>query len=116
MATTWRSRRTPSTRRPRWTSSSSTTSEERQKKNLELASQAPTFASLYDDTALQEKYPYLPTLRDSINNAVPRPKVVRYGDASTAIQDAAYAALTGTKSTADALKELQTQLEEITKQ
>ena len=72
--------------------------------------------SLYDDPALQEKFPYLPTLRDSINNAVPRPKVVRYGDASTAIQDAAYAALTGTKSSADALKELQSQLEEITEQ
>jgi multiple sugar transport system substrate-binding protein len=91
------------------------TSEERQKKNLELASNAPTFADLYDDKSLQEKYPYLPTLRDSINSAVPRPKVVRYGDASTAIQDAAYAALTGTKSSADALKELQSQLEDITK-
>jgi len=91
------------------------TSEDRQKKNLQLASQAPVIASLYDDKALQEKFPYLPTLRDSINNAVPRPKVVRYGDASTAIQDAAYAALTGTKSSADALKQLQSQLEEITK-
>ena len=91
------------------------TSEDRQRKNLELASQAPTIASLYDDPALVKKFPYLPTLKDSINNAVPRPKVVRYGDASTAIQDAAYAALTGTKSSADALKQLQSQLEEITK-
>jgi multiple sugar transport system substrate-binding protein len=90
------------------------TSEENQKANLELASQAPTFTDLYDDKALQDKYPYLTTLRDSINNAVPRPRVVRYGDASTAIQDAAYAALTGTKSSADALKGLQSQLTEIT--
>ena len=90
------------------------TSKDRQKKNLELASQAPTFSSLYDDKSLIAKYPYLPTLRDSINSAVPRPKVVRYGDASTAIQDAAYAALTGTKSSADALKALQTQLKDIT--
>ncbi len=90
------------------------TSEERQKKNLALSSSAPTFSSLYDDPALQKQYPYLPTLRDSINNAVPRPRVVRYGDATTAIQDAAYAALTGTKSTSDALKGLQTQLTEIT--
>jgi multiple sugar transport system substrate-binding protein len=90
------------------------TSEKNQKANLELASQAPTFADLYDDKSLQEKYPYLTTLRDSINNAVPRPKVVRYGDASTAIQDAAYAALTGTKSSSDALKGLQTQLQDIT--
>jgi multiple sugar transport system substrate-binding protein len=92
------------------------TSEENQKANLESASQAPTIASLYDDKSLQKKYPYLTTLRDSINNAVPRPKVVAYGDASTAIQDAAYAALTGDKSSADALSELQTKLEEITKQ
>lgn len=90
------------------------TSEENQKANLELASQAPTYTALYDDEALQEKYPYLTTLRDSINNAVPRPRVVRYGDASTAIQDAAYAALTGTKSSADALKDLQSELDEIT--
>jgi multiple sugar transport system substrate-binding protein len=90
------------------------TSEANQKANLELASQAPTFADLYDDKALQAKYPYLVTLRDSIDSAVPRPKVVRYGDASTAIQDAAYAALTGTKSTTDALKELQSQLQQIT--
>lgn len=92
------------------------TSEANQKANLESASQAPTIASLYDDKSLQKKYPYLTTLRDSINSAVPRPKVVAYGDASTAIQDAAYAALTGDKSSADALSELQTKLEDITKQ
>ena len=92
------------------------TSEANQKANLESASQAPTIASLYDDKSLQKKYPYLTTLRDSINGAVPRPKVVAYGDASTAIQDAAYAALTGDKSSADALSELQTKLEDITKQ
>jgi multiple sugar transport system substrate-binding protein len=90
------------------------TSEEQQRKNLELASQAPTFSAIYDDQALVKKYPYLPTLRDSINNAVPRPKVVRYGDATLAIQDAAYAALNGEKSSADALSELQTKLEELT--
>ena len=114
VATTWASRRTPPTRSRRWTSSSSSPARRTQKANLELASQAPTFTDLYDDKALQDKYPYLTTLRDSINNAVPRPRVVRYGDASTAIQDAAYAALTGTKSSADALKGLQSQLTEIT--
>jgi len=90
------------------------TSEERQKQNLALSSSAPTFAALYDDKSLQEKYPYLPTLKNAIDSAVPRPRVVRYGDASTAIQDAAYAALTGSKSSSDALKGLQTQLEDIT--
>ena len=91
------------------------TSEEQQKANLELASQAPTFASLYDDPALQKKYPYLPVLRDSINNAVPRPKVVAYGDATVAIQNAAYSALNGDMSSADALEKLQSDLEELSK-
>jgi multiple sugar transport system substrate-binding protein len=90
------------------------TSEENQKLILDLASLAPSIASIYEDTSLQEKYPYLTTLRDSINNAIPRPKVVQYGDASTAIQDAAYAALNGDKSSSDALKDLQGELEDIT--
>jgi len=90
-------------------------SHENQKKNLELASQAPTFSDLYDDAALQKKYPYLTTLRDSINSATVRPKVVRYGDATKAIQDASYAALTGKESSKDAVKQLLSQLESITK-
>lgn len=91
------------------------TSEKSQKANLELASQAPTFSNLYDDKALQSKYPYLTTLRDSINNATVRPKVVAYGDATLAIQDAAYSALTGKTSAADAVKQMQAKLETITK-
>src|SRR6478735_929879 len=42
------------------------TSEENQKANLALSSSAPTFTAIYDDKALIAKYPYLPTLRDSI--------------------------------------------------
>jgi multiple sugar transport system substrate-binding protein len=91
------------------------TSEDQQRKNLELASQAPTFANIYEDKALVKKYPYLPVLRDSINNAVPRPKVVAYGDATLAVQDAAYSALKGDMSTGDALKQMQEKLTEITK-
>ncbi|CAN5436283.1 ABC transporter substrate-binding protein [soil metagenome] len=91
------------------------TSEKNQKAYLDLASNAPTFASIYDDKALQSKYPYLTTLRDSINNATARPKVVAYGDATLAIQDAAYSALTGKSSAADAVKQMQAKLETITK-
>ena len=43
----------------------------------------------------RSKFPYLPTLKESILSAVPRPKVVRYGDATLAIQDAAYGAMSG---------------------
>jgi multiple sugar transport system substrate-binding protein len=90
------------------------TSVEQSQKNLELASQAPIYESLYEDPALVEQFPYLPVLKESILNAVPRPKVVRYGDATLAIQDAAYGALTGQLTTEEALEQLQTKLEELT--
>jgi multiple sugar transport system substrate-binding protein len=90
------------------------TSKEQSQKNLELASQAPIYDSLYEDPALVEQFPYLPVLKESILNAVPRPKVVRYGDATLAIQDAAYGALTGQLTTEEALEQLQTKLEELT--
>ena len=70
------------------------TSKEQNQANFELASLTPIYTSIYDDPALIEKYPFLPILKESILNAVPRPKVVRYGDATLAIQDAAYGALT----------------------
>jgi multiple sugar transport system substrate-binding protein len=41
--------------------------------------------------------------------------VVRYGDATLAIQDAAYGAMTGKMTTDEALQQLQTKLEELTK-
>jgi len=90
-------------------------SEETQKFNLEKASLAPTYSSLYDDTSLQKTYPYLPVLKASIEKAVPRPKVVKYGDVTAAIQDQAYAALQGQKTPDQALSDLQTKLEELTK-
>lgn len=90
------------------------TSVEENTQQLELASNAPIYESIYDDAALQEKFPYLPILKESILNAIPRPKVVRYGDATLAIQDAAYGALTGDLTTEEALEQLQTQLEELT--
>lgn len=90
------------------------TSKDNMQKYLELASQAPVYTSIYDDPALQKKFPYLPVLKESILTAVPRPKVVRYGDATLAIQDAAYGALTGKMSTEDALAQLQSDLEKIT--
>jgi multiple sugar transport system substrate-binding protein len=78
---------------------------------LKDASLAPPYESLYDDQALVKQYPYLPVLKKSILNAVPRPRVVQYGDASSAIQQEAYAALNGDKSSAQALKDLQSELQ-----
>ncbi|MGW4116216.1 ABC transporter substrate-binding protein [Actinosynnema sp. NPDC004786] len=91
------------------------TSESAQRSNLLATSQAPTLASLYDDAELITKFPYLPTLKESILSAKPRPQAVRYGDVTQAIQEAAYAALTGEKTSDAALKDLQAKLSELLK-
>jgi multiple sugar transport system substrate-binding protein len=90
-------------------------SEERQRANLEATSQAPTWASLYDDAELVKKFPYLPPLKASIEKANKRPEAVKYQEVSTAIQESAYAALKGDKSSDEALKELQSSLEGLIK-
>ncbi|WP_086564185.1 ABC transporter substrate-binding protein [Streptomyces africanus] len=92
------------------------TSQETATTFLEDASMAPPYESLYDDRALVKQYPYLPVLKKSILNAAPRPRVVQYGDASSAIQQQAYAALTGEKSSAQALKDLQADLQKLSAQ
>ena len=90
--------------------------DENQRSNLLATSQAPTRAGLYDDEELVKQFPYLPTLKESILSAKQRPSVVKYGDVTTAIQEAAYAALTGEMSSDEALADLQGKLEELTKQ
>jgi multiple sugar transport system substrate-binding protein len=86
------------------------TSEERQRANLLASSEAPTLASLYDDPELQKKFPYLSVLKASLLNAKPRPKAVRYSDVTAAIQEDAYAALTGKMTSDQALADLQDRL------
>jgi multiple sugar transport system substrate-binding protein len=89
------------------------TSADRERANLIATSEAPTLASLYDDQDLISKFPYLPTLKASLLNAKARPKAVRYGDVTTAIQEDAYAALTGKMTTDQALADLQTKLGQL---
>jgi multiple sugar transport system substrate-binding protein len=88
-------------------------SEARQKANIEATSQAPTFASLYDDPALTKQFPYLAPLKASILGAQPRPRVVKYGDVTAAIQQSAYDALTGKAQPKQALTDLQTKLSSL---
>jgi multiple sugar transport system substrate-binding protein len=88
--------------------------EEQQRSNLEATSQAPSWASLYDEPALVAKFPYLTGLKASIEKAEKRPAVVKYQEVSTAIQEAAYGAMSGTVQPADALKTLQTKLVQLT--
>ncbi|MEP6816450.1 MAG: ABC transporter substrate-binding protein, partial [Marmoricola sp.] len=65
---------------------------------LKQGSLAPVLASIYDDTSLYAKAPYLPTLKQSIASAVPRPVTPFYPAVTKAITDNAYAALQGQKS------------------
>jgi multiple sugar transport system substrate-binding protein len=69
--------------------------EEQQKFLLTKGSLAPVIESLYSDPALVKQFPYLPTLQESIANAVPRPISPYYPAVTKAIQDNSYAALKG---------------------
>ncbi|EEJ52969.1 ABC transporter substrate-binding protein [Mobiluncus mulieris] len=88
-------------------------SEESQQYLLKEESLAPVYDKLYTDPESVKQYPYLPTLAESIKNAVPRPQVAKYGDVTAAIQDAIYPALQGEKSSKDALEDLQKKLESL---
>jgi multiple sugar transport system substrate-binding protein len=89
------------------------TSENVERANLLATSEAPTLSAMYDDADLQKKFPYLPILKASLLNAKPRPKAVRYGDVTAAIQEDAYAALTGKMTTDQALSDLQSKLGQL---
>ncbi|NUR83997.1 MAG: ABC transporter substrate-binding protein [Nonomuraea sp.] len=89
-------------------------SEERQRANLLASSEAPTLAALYDEPELRAKYPYLAVLKESVLNAEPRPQAVRYGDVTAAVQEAAYAAITGARPSAQVLADLQAKLQTLT--
>ncbi|MDQ1574929.1 MAG: trehalose/maltose transport system substrate-binding protein [Microbacteriaceae bacterium] len=81
-------------------------SEETQKFFVTQGSLAPVLASLYDDASLNEKLPYLSTLKTSIENAVPRPVSPFYPAITKAVQDNAYAALKGDKTVDQAVKDM----------
>ena len=68
---------------------------------------APALAALYDDSELIKKHPYLPTLKTSILNAVPRPVTPFYPAVTKAVSDNAYAAIKGDKPVEQALTDMQ---------
>ncbi|NLU84264.1 ABC transporter substrate-binding protein [Rhodococcus sp. HNM0569] len=70
------------------------------------ASFPPVLASVYDDPQLQQMHPYLPALKAALENAVPRPVTPYYSAVSKAIQDNAYAAITGQKSVDQAMTDM----------
>lgn len=90
-------------------------SEANQKLFFQKTSNPPAYTDLYSDPALTRLFPFLPALKQSITTATPRPQVVDYGDVTAAIQENVYAALTGAKSSDQALADLQAKLVSLTK-
>ncbi|MEV0948582.1 ABC transporter substrate-binding protein [Rhodococcus sp. NPDC049939] len=74
---------------------------------MAMDSLPPVRADLYDDPDVVAKYPFMPTLRVSIENAVPRPITPFYPAVSKAVQDNAYAAIRGEKSVDQAITDMQ---------
>ncbi|CAM3237423.1 putative ABC transporter-binding protein precursor [Arthrobacter ulcerisalmonis] len=87
------------------------TAEEQQKFFATQGSLAPVLGALYEDQALVSKLPYLPVLKTSIENAVPRPVTPFYPAVTKAIQENAYAALKGDKTAEKALADMQASIE-----
>ena len=89
-------------------------SEEVAKADALATSQAHVNRDLYSDPEILKKFPHFPILLKTIETAKPRPKLVKYGDATQAMQDAAYSALQGEVTPEAALSGLQTKLEALT--
>ena len=85
--------------------------EENQKFFATQGSLAPVIEALYEDKELVAKLPYLPVLKTSIENAVPRPVTPFYPAVTKAIQENAYAAIKGEKTVDAALSDMQKSIE-----
>ncbi|MFE2266794.1 ABC transporter substrate-binding protein [Streptomyces griseosporeus] len=86
------------------------TSEPVQRQVLTRGALPPVRAALYDDPGLIRRFPYLPTLRESVLNAAPRPKSPRYDQVSLAVQAVVHDAMTGHETPATAVRRLAREL------
>lgn len=88
-------------------------SEEQQKAQALATGEAPAHSAVYDDPEVLEMYPYYKTLKAAVDAGTARPQVVKYGDVTQAIQEAAYDVLSGSKEVDASLDALQKTLEEL---
>ena len=86
------------------------TSAESERYALETQTLAPITSSLYEDPEMLAKFPYLSTLRKSLDSAKGRPKAVAYGDVTAAIQDAIYPAVKQEVTAEEAIASLESSL------
>ncbi len=92
-------------------------SEEIQKMRAVEGAFNPTIMSLYEDEEVLEAAPFFGSLYDVFINAVARPSTIsapRYNEVSTAFFRAVHSVLTGDMDAAEALEELELDLEDIT--
>ena len=66
----------------------------------------PVLKKIYDDEALAKELPYMPALKQALENAEPRPVTPFYPAVSKAIQDNAFAAIKGNKSVDQAITDM----------
>jgi multiple sugar transport system substrate-binding protein len=86
------------------------TSERVQRQVLTRGALPPVRAELYEDPALIREFPYLPTLRQSVLTAAPRPKSPRYDQVSLVVQAVVRDAMTGRSTPEAAVRRLAREL------
>ncbi|WP_338777305.1 ABC transporter substrate-binding protein [Streptomyces sp. DG1A-41] len=91
------------------------TSERVQRQVLTRGALPPVRADLYEDPALIRRFPYLPTLRESVLAAAPRPKSPRYDQVSLVVQAVVHDALAGHETPAAAVRRLARELAVISR-
>lgn len=76
---------------------------------IETATPTAT-AAVYEDAEVAKTFAFIDALKGAIDKGVSRPQVVKYGDVTQAIQEAAYSCISGEAEAGDALAQLQEQL------
>lgn len=89
--------------------------EDSQRYQLKTQTLAPILGSLYDDPELLKDFPYLPILKQSLENAKSRPQAVYYGDVTAKIQDSIYPAIQqpGSRTAKDVIAGLSSSLKKL---
>jgi multiple sugar transport system substrate-binding protein len=89
------------------------TSERVQRQVLTRGALPPVRADLYEDPGLVREFPYLPTLRESVRTAAPRPKSPRYDQVSLVVQAVVHDAMTGRETPEAAVRRLARELDAL---
>ncbi|MFI9150142.1 ABC transporter substrate-binding protein [Streptomyces sp. NPDC053367] len=90
------------------------TGERVQRQVLTRGALPPVRADLYRDPGLIRRFPYLPTLRESVLAAAPRPKSARYDQVSLVVQAVVHDAMTGRQTPEAAVRRLARELDALT--